>query len=136
MNLRCLYILVIGLLFIGARLASAELTSEAKIPNTKTTAVFTVQKEKLGPEQLAQYSGCFQCHSVDKAVVGPAYKDVAARYSGKTGARAALIETVKKGGKGNWSDISKGVPMPPHGGRLSAEEIARLVDWVLSLNVQ
>ncbi len=40
---------------------------------------------------------------------------------------------MKKGGKGHWSDITNGVPMPPHGKRLSNDEIARLVDWVLSL---
>lgn len=85
------------------------------------------------PEELARKSGCFKCHSVDKTVVGPAYKDVAAKYKDDNRARAALIETVKKGGKGHWSEISKGVPMPPHQGRLSAADITRLVDWVLSL---
>ena len=89
--------------------------------------------QQLAPEALAKKSGCFECHSIDKNVVGPAYKDVAAKYKGSTSARAALIETVKKGGKGNWTPISHGVPMPPHGRRLSDADITRLVDWVLSL---
>ena len=46
-------------------------------------------------------------------------------------ARENLIETVKNGGKGNWSALSRGVPMPPFGGRLSDDQIERLVAWVL-----
>lgn len=92
-----------------------------------------VQEQTLSAEVLAKKSGCFECHAVDKKVVGPAYKDVAARYKDDPKARAALIEIVKKGGKDHWSDITNGIPMPPHGGRLSGSEIARLVDWVLSL---
>ncbi len=82
---------------------------------------------------LAEQSGCFDCHSVDEKVVGPAYRDVAARYRDDEGARATLIEKVKKGGKGNWTEVTDGVLMPPHWGRLTPEEIESLVDWVLSL---
>ena len=49
----------------------------------------------------------------------------------RASAREALVETVKKGGKGNWTNTSHGVPMPPFAGRLSDAEIRRLVDWVL-----
>ena len=86
----------------------------------------------LAPEALAKKIGCFECHSVDKDMVGPAYRNVAERYKDDPKARAALIETVKKGGKGHWTQISKEVPMPPFSGRLSAADITRLVDWVLS----
>jgi cytochrome c len=83
-------------------------------------------------EQLARKSGCLECHAVDKKVVGPAYRDVAAKYRNAPGARAALIEKVKKGGKGNWTKLTGGVRMPPHAPRLSDAEIAQLVDWVLA----
>jgi cytochrome c len=83
-------------------------------------------------EALAKKSGCLDCHSVDKKVIGPAYHDIAAKYKGDAGARATLIQKVKNGGKGNWTEITKGVPMPPHR-RLSEAEIERLVDWVLGL---
>ncbi len=116
-------IIVIVLLLVSAGVV---LKSEAPVANA-------LALQEVAPEALAKRTGCFECHSVDKPVVGPAYKEVAARYKGKAGARAALIETVKKGGKGNWSDISKGVPMPPHQGRLSTADITRLVDWVLSI---
>lgn len=79
---------------------------------------------------LAKKSGCFECHSVDKKGIGPSFRDIAARYKDDSRARIALIETVKKGGKGNWTEISRGVPMPPFSS-LSDPEIQRLVDWSL-----
>lgn len=82
---------------------------------------------------LAKKSGCLACHSVEKKVVGPAWKDVAARYKGDAGARDALIKKVKTGGKGNWTEVTKGVPMPPYSPRVKDEDIAKLVDFVLGL---
>lgn len=90
-------------------------------------------QEALTGEALAQQSGCFDCHSVDKKVTGPPFRDVAAKYRGVDSARSALIEKVANGGKGNWTEISAGVPMPPHSPRLTDAEIQLLVDWVLSL---
>ncbi len=83
-------------------------------------------------EGLARKSGCFECHSIDKKVVGPAFHQVAERYKDVVGAREALIETVKNGGKGHWTELSRGVPMPAHSPRLTDAEIKRLVDWVMS----
>ena len=87
----------------------------------------------MPPPELAKMDGCFECHSVDHKVVGPAYADVAARYKDDAKARERLIETVKKGGKGNWTRISRGVPMPPHSPSLTDEEISTLVNWILGL---
>lgn len=83
--------------------------------------------------ELAKKSGCLACHSVDKKVVGPAWKDVAEKYKGDSGAKAALIEKVSKGGKGNWTSVTGGVPMPPYSPRVSEADIEKLVDFVLSL---
>jgi cytochrome c len=116
-----------GLLVIGAGLAGTTKAPAAEAPVTTVQA-----NQALTPEALAKKSGCFECHSVDKNVVGPAYRLVAEKYKGDPKARAALIEKVKKGGKGNWTEISHEVPMPPYSGRLSAADIARMVDWVLS----
>ncbi len=82
---------------------------------------------------LAKKSGCLACHSVEKKIVGPAWKDVSKHYLGNDGARAALIAKVKSGGKGNWTKITGGVPMPPYSPRVSDENIEKLVDFVLSL---
>lgn len=82
-----------------------------------------------GAEALAQKSGCLLCHSVDKKVLGPAYKDVAAKYKGDKSAEAKLIQKVKAGGSGSWGDM----PMPPNSPQVKDEDIKTLVEWVLSL---
>lgn len=83
--------------------------------------------------ELAKASGCLACHAVDKKVVGPAWQDVAAKYKGDATARDALIAKVKAGGKGNWSEVTGGVPMPPYSPRVADADIEKLVDFVLSL---
>ncbi len=79
-------------------------------------------------EDLAKKYNCFACHSVDKKVVGPAYKDVAATYHGDKTAPAKLFEKVKKGGAGVWGPV----PMPPNT-QVPDADIKKLVDWILSL---
>jgi len=83
--------------------------------------------------ELAKKSGCLACHSVEKKVVGPAWKDVSAKYKGDASARDALIKKVHTGGKGNWTDVTGGVPMPPYSPRVSDADIETLVDFVLSI---
>lgn len=80
-------------------------------------------------QALAQKSGCMACHSVDKKVLGPAYKDVAAKYKGQKDAEAKLIDKVKKGGSGVWGPI----PMPANSPQVKDEDIKKIVQWVLSL---
>ena len=80
-------------------------------------------------EALAQKSGCLACHSVDKKVLGPAYKDVAAKYKGDKTAEAKLIAKVKAGGSGVWGPM----PMPAMGAQVKDPDIKTIVEWVLSL---
>lgn len=82
---------------------------------------------------LARKSGCLACHSVEKKVVGPAWMDVSKKYKGDAGAREQLIKKVHTGGKGNWTEVTGGVPMPPYSPRVSDADIEKLVDFVLSL---
>lgn len=89
----------------------------------------TVAADELA---LAKKSGCFACHSIEKKIVGPGWKDIAARYKGKD-AKAALIAKVKAGGKGNWTEMTRGVPMPPYSPRVSDANIEKLVDFILAL---
>jgi cytochrome c len=77
---------------------------------------------------LAQKSGCLACHAVDKKVVGPSYKEVAAKYRGDKTAEAKLEKKVKEGGVGAWGQI----PMPPNS-QVNDADIKKLVAWVLSL---
>lgn len=76
---------------------------------------------------LAQKSGCMACHTVDKKVVGPALKDVSAKYKGDKKAEDMLIAKVTKGGSGTWGTI----PMPPNA-KVAAADIKTLVQWVLA----
>lgn len=77
--------------------------------------------------ELAQKNACTACHAVDKKLVGPAYKDVAAKYKGNAKAEAMLIEKVKKGGVGNWGQV----PMPANAS-LKDEDAKTLVKWILA----
>ena len=79
-------------------------------------------------EALAKKYNCTACHAVDKKLVGPAYKDVAAKYKGDSAAAAKLATKVKKGGSGVWGPI----PMPPNPAVPDAD-VKKLVDWVLKL---
>ena len=82
--------------------------------------------------ELAKKSGCLACHSIEKKVVGPAWRDVSKRYKGQD-VRARLVKKVKTGGKGNWTEVTKGVPMPPYSPRVKDENIEKLVDFVLAI---
>jgi cytochrome c len=77
--------------------------------------------------ELATKSNCTACHAVDKKVVGPSYKEVAAKYKGNAKAEALLIEKVKKGGVGTWGQV----PMPPNAA-IKDDDIKTLVKWVLA----
>jgi len=99
-------------------------------------AALTVPATALADEAalgLAKKSGCLACHSVEKKVVGPAWQDVSARYKGDEDAKALLVAKVKAGGKGNWTEVTGGVPMPPYSPRVADADIETLVDFVLSL---
>jgi cytochrome c len=81
----------------------------------------------LASQELAQKNGCLACHSVDKKVVGPAYKDVAKKYANDKGAAAMLMAKVKKGGSGTWGSV----PMPPNP-QVKDEDLKKIIAWVLS----
>jgi cytochrome c len=75
---------------------------------------------------LAAKYNCQACHSADKKIVGPSYKEVAAKYAGDSGAAAKLQQKVKNGGSGVWGAI----PMPPN--NVPDADLKALVDWILA----
>jgi len=81
----------------------------------------------LASAELAQKKNCMACHAVDKKVVGPAYKDVAAKYKGQKDAEAKLAEKIVKGGSGVWGPV----PMPANT-QVSADEAKQLAQWVMA----
>jgi len=76
---------------------------------------------------LAKSKNCLACHAVASKLVGPAYKDVAAKYAGQKDAEGKLVAKVMKGGSGVWG----AVPMPANP-QVSEAEAHTLVKWVLS----
>jgi cytochrome c len=77
---------------------------------------------------LAKAKNCMACHAVDNKVVGPGYKDVAAKYAGQKDAEDKLTQKVLKGGSGAWGPV----PMPANT-QVSEAEARTLVKWILSL---
>ena len=79
-------------------------------------------------EELLKKNACTACHANDKKLVGPAYKEVAAKYKGQKDAAAMLAAKVKKGGQGVWGPI----PMPPNAS-VSDADIATMVKYILAM---
>ena len=79
-------------------------------------------------EELLKKNGCVACHSVDKKLVGPGYKEVSAKYKGNAKAAAMLAEKIKKGGQGAWGPI----PMPPNP-NVSDADLQAMVKFILAL---
>lgn len=77
--------------------------------------------------ELAKAKNCLACHATDKKLVGPSYKDVAAKYAGQPDAVAKLAEKIQKGGVGVWGQV----PMPANP-QVNAEDAKTLATWVLS----
>ena len=112
----------------------ASIPSQGEIVKTLITCLFVSAGllagagNALASEALAKKYNCLTCHTVDKKLIGPAYKDVAAKYKGDAAAEAKLIAKVKAGGKGVWGEV----PMPPNAA-VKDEDIKTLVQWVLSI---
>ena len=84
--------------------------------------------EPVPGEDLARKNACTACHSTEQKLVGPAFKEIAAKYKGQNGATAMLSEKVKKGSSGGWGQI----PMPPNG-QAPDEDIKAIVEWILAI---
>ena len=90
--------------------------------------MLTIAAPALASEQLAKDRNCLACHATDKKLVGPAYKDIAAKYKADKNAQATLVKKVREGGVGVWGQI----PMPANP-QVNEQEAQALVKWVLSM---
>jgi len=86
-----------------------------------------VSTSAFAQADLAKAKNCMACHAVGTKLVGPAYKDVAAKYAGQKGAEDKLVQKVMKGGAGAWGPV----PMPANP-QVSEAEARSLVKWVLA----
>jgi len=91
-------------------------------------SIFTTMQNVTADEALAKSSNCMACHSVDNKIIGPAFKDIAAKYKGDESAISTLTAKIKNGGSGVWGEM----PMPPNAA-VSDTDIDTLVKWILSL---
>ena len=82
----------------------------------------------MADQALAQSKNCLSCHAVDKKLVGPSYKEVAAKYKGDKSAADKLATKIQKGGAGVWGPV----PMPANP-QVNDAEAKKLAAWVLSL---
>ncbi|WP_066704539.1 c-type cytochrome [Curvibacter delicatus] len=90
-------------------------------------AAVSVTAPAFADQALATSKNCMACHAVDKKLVGPAFKDVAAKYKGDKSAADKLAAKVIKGGAGVWGPV----PMPANP-QVNDAEAHKLVAWVLS----
>ena len=80
------------------------------------------------PAQASTQAGCAVCHAADKKLIGPSWKEVAARYKGNAGAPALLAERVRKGSTGVWGKV----PMAPvDSKKISDADLKAVISWVL-----
>jgi len=86
-----------------------------------------VSASAMASADLAKKHNCLACHSADKKMVGPAFRDISAKYKGQADAPAKLAEKVKKGGSGVWGQV----PMPPNAA-VPDGDIKTMVDWILA----
>jgi cytochrome c len=75
--------------------------------------------------KLMRSSDCFNCHALDRAIVGPSFLDIANKYRSQAGAMEASIERVLKGSTGVWGKVA----MLPHG-QHTREQVNQMVAWV------
>ena len=88
---------------------------------------FAVSSPALADMALATSKNCMACHAVEKKLVGPSYKDIAAKYAGQADAADKLATKVIKGGSGVWGPV----PMPANA-QVNEAESKKLVAWILA----
>ena len=87
----------------------------------------SVAAPAFADQALATSKNCMACHAVDKKLVGPSYKDVAAKYAGQAGAADKLAEKIMKGSSGVWGPV----PMPANP-QVNDADAKKLVAWILT----
>jgi len=95
---------------------------------TQVTAMATSMPRSISPQALAQQKGCFACHAIDHKVVGPAFKDVAAKYHHNLKYVQYLAKHIKNGNAGIWGPV----PMPPQ--NVTPEQARELAKFILSIH--
>lgn len=88
---------------------------------------FSVSTPALADLALATAKNCMACHAIEKKLVGPSYKDIAAKYAGQADAVDKLANKVVKGGSGAWGPV----PMPANA-QINDADAKKLVAWIMA----
>ena len=97
-----------------------------KVMSALVASALMVSAPAFASKEIASKNACMGCHAVDKKVVGPAYKDIAAKYKGQADAVDKLAKKVKAGGSGVWGPV----PMPANAA-ISEADAKTVVKWIL-----
>lgn len=108
-------------------LLAANSTAAPKGAASPPTAATPQAAPDLAGFRLASSGTCIACHAVDRKMIGPSYRDVAAKYKSQAGAQALLEQKIRNGGSGVWGAVS----MPPNPG-VNDQDLKRIVDWILA----
>ncbi|MDZ4202797.1 MAG: c-type cytochrome [Gallionella sp.] len=117
--------LMAGAIYNGGAYAADAASAVPATVGPATTETKAVLSDADGTALLKK-NNCFACHTMDKKLVGPSFKDVAAKYRDQTDAEALLIAKVTKGGKGTWGSMA----MPPQSAK--PEDVDAMVKFILS----
>ena len=124
---------MITLLLASVLCTACDSRNEAAISNGKELAGKVAASEPAAYDAekiaLAKKNNCFSCHSIEKKMIGPAWKDIAAKYRGDASAEERLVSKVSRGSSGAWGSI----PMPANSPSVTDADIHALVKFVLSL---
>jgi len=108
----------------SAKVDDADVQAASNPPPAQSAAV---PAAKVDAMVLLQNNGCLSCHAIDHKVVGPAYHDVAVKYTSDPQALAKVMSSIQQGGSGKWGEI----PMPPFA-QLSQDDLQTLSTYILS----
>jgi cytochrome c551/c552 len=113
---------------IGAYLAVTYGSAKANDADVQAASnAPAVAVAKVDAKALLQNNACLSCHAIDHKVVGPAYRDVAAKYAKDPQAMDRLMSSIQHGGSGKWGDV----PMPPFA-QLSPDDLKSLATFIMS----
>jgi cytochrome c551/c552 len=110
----------------SAKAGDADVVAAASASPSSASVSTNESTGSVDVNELLNSNGCLGCHAVNTRVVGPAYRDVAARYHGDPQAAMKLTKSILEGSSGHWGQV----PMPPNAG-VSEKQAKALVDFVL-----
>jgi cytochrome c len=90
-------------------------------------ALLLISPTIYASEDLTKKYGCIACHNVEKKILGPAFKDISAKYKSKNDNVAYLAGKIRNGAQGVWGQI----PMPSQK-QVREDEAVEIAKWILT----